>query len=112
MMNKIKTAIFGFMVLLLGGLIQFSVAVWQLKNTQPGLDISVALFSSILIMITNLLLEELLVWATKKEGNLSKSKYNASLNIKVCLFQFFNAGVFYALSNVMAIWVTTHNNMR
>ncbi len=49
------------------------------------------------------------MWATKKEGNFTKSKYNASLNIKVCLFQFFNTGIFYTFSNIIAIELTdTH----
>ena len=96
---------FGILILIVGGVIQFGFSVWQVKSSEPDLNRFVIILSSLVIQITNYILEELLIWATKKEGNITKSKFNASLNIKVCLFQFFNTGIFYILSHVFALLV-------
>ena len=58
--------VFGFAILLIGGVIQFGLSVWQLKSLQPDLNRFVIILSSLLILLTNFILEELLIWATKK----------------------------------------------
>lgn len=109
MLNKITTNLFGFLVLLIGGLIQYWLAVWQIKNPDSTSNSIILIFSAILVTFSNYLLSLLLIWATKKEGNFTKSKYNASLTLKICLFQFFNSGLFYTFSNLMAIQLTDNN---
>lgn len=98
------------LVLVIGGGVQLGFAVWQLKSQQPVLSTFVVGCSTVLIMVTNYILEELVCWATAKEGNITKSKFNASLNIKVCLFQFFNTGIFYILAQFMAFKIVGTNS--
>lgn len=96
-------------MLLIGGMIQYWLAVWQLKSADKRLHNFVVAVSAIIVTFSNYLLSLVLIWATKKEGNITKSKYNASLTLKICLFQFFNSGLFYTISNLIAINLTDNN---
>lgn len=108
-LNKVISNLFAFFVLLIGGLIQYWLAVWQIKNPAPNPNTVIVIFSAIIVTFSNYVLSLLLIWATKKEGNFTKSKYNASLTLKICIFQFFNSGLFYTLSNLLAIQLTDSN---
>jgi hypothetical protein len=57
----------------------------------------------------NYIISLFLIWATDKEGNITKSKYNASLNVKICIFQFINSGLFYTISNLLASLISDVN---
>jgi hypothetical protein len=39
---------------------------------------------------------------TKLEGHETKTSLDESLLIKICLYSFFNAGIFYSLANILA----------
>lgn len=96
----------GIIVLLIGGLVQFLLALWELNNLNTNLSKFILVLSTVLVTFTNYLISRFLFWVTNKEGNMTKSKFNASLNIKICIFQFFNSGIFYTLSNLFATLAT------
>ena len=99
----------GVVVLIIGGLVQFLLALWELNNLNTQLSKFILVLSTVLVTFTNYLISRFLLWVTNKEGNLTRSKYNASLNIKICIFQFFNSGIFYTLSNLLATLATEQN---
>lgn len=59
--------------------------------------------------VFNGIIIKFLVFVTKHEGNFTKTDYDQSLMIKICLCSFFNAGIFYSLANIIAQSVSNFN---
>lgn len=106
--NQVVTFGFGVLLLLLGGVIQYGLTLWQQK-AEESYKKPISAFSTIIVTLTNYLISFYLIWSTRLEGNLTTTTEQRSLNVKICAFQFFNAGVFYAVANILAIGFSFKN---
>lgn len=107
--NKVLSMTCGVILLLLGGGVQYLLDYLQQK---VGSGIIVTLYSiasSISITLFNWIIVQFLVFVTHLEGNETTTLYNRSLLIKICLFEFFNAGIFSALANILSVSVDKFN---
>jgi hypothetical protein len=92
-----------------GGYLQY-----RLQLIQNGIeDVSTrdyfAYVSSVIVTVLNAIIVAFLRIITQLEGFQTITALNRSLLIKICLFSFFNAGVFYSVANVLAQSLNSFN---
>ena len=89
-------------ILVLGGYIQYVLEVQKNKLDSDFLTNLFNVISSLSLTIFNGIISIFLVFMTAKEGDVTQTNMNASLLIKVCLFEFFNSGVFNTFARILA----------
>jgi hypothetical protein len=92
-----------------GGVIQYFLQYYQLKITDVALHQYFSYATSIIITIFNAVIIQFLIFVTKLEGNYTKTDLERSLLVKICLYSFFNAGIFYSLANILAQSLNSFN---
>lgn len=100
--RKILTYVLGAVLLFVNWIIQYYLAIWELKQSEDTKQ-SISLLSSVIVNVANFLITMVLIWATKMEGNLTSTIESQSLSIKIVYFQFLNSGIFYTFSNALAV---------
>ena len=101
--NKIISYIISIALLVLSGYIQYQLEVQKSNLTDDEfLQNLFNIISSLSLNVFSFIISVFLVFMTDKEGDSTQTKLNSSLLVKVCLFQFFNAGVFNTFARILA----------
>lgn len=101
--RKSLYSIFSISLLLMGGAIQFGLAVAQLKVSQDSkTQLIMSTASSIAVSVINAVIQIFLVFTSHKERNETLTEFNTVLMIKISVFQFLNTGIFVVLANFLA----------
>ena len=82
-------------ILVLSGFIQYVLEVQKNNLDSDFLTNLFNVISSLSLTLFNGIM-------TAKEGDVTQTNMNASLLIKVCLFEFFNSGVFNTFARILA----------
>ena len=98
------------MFLILAGTLQYCLTLWELSEADELTRTVISVVSSILVALTNYLVKVWLIFASKMEGHITHTKENKSLMTKIAFFQFFNAGIFYTLANLLAVKFDTETS--
>lgn len=93
---------FGILILLGGGVIQYYLQVFQNQITDATIKSYFSSASSLIITIFNGIIIQFLIFVTNLEGRETKTDQDRSLLVKICLYSFFNAGIFYTAANILA----------
>lgn len=109
MRNIILAYFFGILILAGGGAIQYYLQYFQNQITDVAIKSYFSTASSIIITIFNAIIIQFLILVTKLEGRETKTDQDRSLLVKICLYSFFNAGIFYSAANILAQSINSFN---
>lgn len=96
-----------FILLVGGGFAQYGLALMQkeFKNDDTK-RILVGTLASVVVSITNLILQYFLIYTTFWERMATITEYADVLNFKLVFQQFLNAGIFVVAANIAANYET------
>ncbi len=100
--NIFLSYLVGLLILASGGVIQYYLQYFQLKIKDPVTSSYFSYVTSVIVNIYNSIIVQFLILVTKSEGHVTKTGLDQSLMIKICLYSFFNAGIFYSLASILA----------
>lgn len=95
-----------FILLIGGGLAQYGIALVQKNLEDDTRRIFVGTFASVIVTITNLLLQYFLIYTTYWERMNTVTEYMDVLTFKLVFQQFLNAGLFIVGANIAANYET------
>lgn len=107
--NIILAYFFGIIILGGGGAIQYFLQYFQNQITDLTTKSYFSYASSIIITVSNAIIIQFLIFVTKLEGRETKTDQDRSLLVKISLYSFFNAGVFYSAANILAQSLNSFN---
>lgn len=100
--NIIFSYFFGILILIGGGIIQYYLQYFQIQIEDAKIRSYFSTATSFFITIFNAIIVQFLIFVTRLEGNETKTDLDRSLLIKISLYSFFNAGIFYSVANILA----------
>lgn len=99
--NVFFSYFFGIAILLSGGIVQYILQYSQQQIKDEDIYTYFSYATSIIVTLYNAIIVQFLIIATKLEGHETKTNLDESLLIKICLYSFFNTGIFYSLANIL-----------
>ena len=101
--RKTLYSFLSIIMLLLGGGVQYGLAVASTKTAQDSqTQLLMSTVSSLTVSVLNAIIQFFLVFTSEKERNETRTEYNTVLMVKISFFQFLNTGVFVIAANFLA----------
>jgi hypothetical protein len=100
--RKLILGTISFILLLGGGALQYGLAVLQTDQTDESIKTYLGTASSIVVALTNGILQTFLVKTTFYERMNTMTEYMDVLSTKLALLQFLNSGIFIVGANILA----------
>ena len=107
--NRVIAHLCCLVILVAGGVGQYYLYYASNFVTDDDAQTLLSLGTSILINVTNFIIVQVLIVVTRLEGNATRTEQNESLLVKICLYEFFNAGIFYSGAKILAQSVNNFN---